>query len=33
MLNPKVLRAFSAEEDTQCTKQLKQIIQYNLLRM
>lgn len=33
MLNPKVLRAFSAEEDTQYTKQLKQIIQYSLLRM
>lgn len=33
LLNHQVLRRLSAVEDTQCTLQLKHIIQYNLLRM
>jgi len=33
LLNHQVLRRLSAVEDTQCTLQLKQIIEYNLLRM
>lgn len=33
LLNHQVLIILSAVEDTQCTLQLKQIVQYNLLRM